>query len=88
MALLPTAIASIDSKIEITCRKIWNLPKGFPKTSLHASQDELGLNLPTRLWEDYPSAAIISWTEILNDNGALGATAQTSLFQVAAKFKQ
>ena len=30
MALSPTAIASIDSTIEVTCREIWNLPEGFP----------------------------------------------------------
>ena len=53
----------------------------------HAPQDELGINLPTR-WEDYYVAATDSWTKILNDNEALGATARASLFQAAAKFKQ
>jgi hypothetical protein len=51
MALLSIAIASIESIIESTCRNIWNLPNEFPKSSLHAPQYELGLNLPT-IWED------------------------------------
>ena len=85
MALSPAAITSIDSSIEATCRKIWRLPKGFPRAGLHAPHDEIGLNLPT-IWEDYCAAATNSWTNILNDQGALGATARASLAQAANKF--
>ena len=86
MALSPSTITTIDSKLEATCRKIWKLPKGFPRAGLHAPQDELGLNLPT-IWEDYCAAAINSWTHTLNDQGALGATARASLIQSATKLK-
>jgi hypothetical protein len=86
MDLSPTAITSIDSLLETTCRKLWRLPKGFPRAGLHAPHDELGLNLPT-IWEDYCAAATNSWTNILNDQGALGATARASLTQAAAKFQ-
>jgi hypothetical protein len=79
MTLSPNAIAAIDSKLEATCRKIWNLPKGFPRADLHAPHDELGLNPPT-IWEDYCSAATNSWTQILNYKGALGAKARASLY--------
>jgi hypothetical protein len=51
VALSPLAITSIDSSLEAPCRKIWRLPKGFPRARLHAPHDELGLNLPT-IWED------------------------------------
>ena len=87
MALSPNAIATIDSKLEATCRKIWNFPKGFPRAGVHAPHDELGLSLPT-IWEDYCATAAISWTKILNDKGALGATSRASLYQAATKFKQ
>jgi hypothetical protein len=60
MALSPTAITSIDSLLEATCRQIWRLPKGFPRAGLHAPHDKLGLNLPTT-WEDYCAAATNSW---------------------------
>jgi hypothetical protein len=50
--------------------KIWKLPKGCSRAGLHASHDELGLNLPT-IWEDYYSAAINSWARIIKDQGAL-----------------
>ena len=66
MAPSPTAITAIDSSLGATCRKIWKLPRGFPRAGLHAPHDELGLNLPT-IWEDYCSAATNSWTSILND---------------------
>ena len=66
MALSPAAITSIDSLLGATCRKIWRLPKGFPRAELHAPDDELGLNLPT-IWEDYSAAATNSWTNILDD---------------------
>ena len=82
-------LVSIDFTIEATCRKIWNLPKGLPKAAcLYAPQDELCLNLLT-IWEGYCSSPTTnSWTQILNDNGALGATARASLFQATTKFKQ
>jgi hypothetical protein len=86
MALSPTAITSIDSLLEATCRKNWRLPKGLPRAGLHSPHDELGLNLPT-IWEDYCAAATNSWTNILNDQGALGATARASLTQAAATFQ-
>ena len=78
MALSPTAINSIDSLLEATCRNFLRLPKGFPRAGLHAPYDELSLNLPT-IWKDYCAAATNSWTSILNDQGALGATARASL---------
>jgi hypothetical protein len=87
MALSPAAITSIDSSLEATCRKIWRLPRGFPRAGLHAPHDELGLNLPT-IWEDYCAAATNSWTNILNDQGALGSTARASLAQAAHKFQR
>jgi hypothetical protein len=62
MALSPAKMNSIDSSLEATCRKIWRLPKGFPRAGLHAP---LGLNLPT-IWEEYCAAATNSWT---NSNG-------------------
>ena len=74
MDLSQAAITSIDSSLEATCRKIWRLPKGFPRAGLHAPHDELGLNLPT-IWEDYCAAATNSWINIHNEQGALGATA-------------
>jgi hypothetical protein len=85
-ALFPACITSIDSKIEATCRKIWKLPKDFPRAGLHAPQNGLEPNLPT-IWEDYCSAAINSWTRILNDQGALGVRARASLTQAATKFE-
>jgi hypothetical protein len=86
MALSPAAITSIYSSLEETCRKIWRLPKGFPRAGLYAPREELGLNLPT-IWEDYCAAAANSWTNILNDQGALGATTRASLTQPATEFQ-
>ena len=86
MALSPKAMGEIDSIIEGTSRKIWNLPNTFSRTGLHALAEELGLNIPT-VWEDYCGSAIRSWTQILNDEEALGATAIASLRQVTGKFK-
>ena len=83
IALSPTAITSIDSLLEATCRKMWRLPNGFPRAGLHSPHDELGLNLPT-IWEDYCAAATNSWTDI---QGALEATARSSLTQAATKFQ-
>ncbi len=86
MALSQAAITAIDSSLEATCRKIWKLTRGFPRAGLHAPHDELGLILPT-IREDYCSAATNSWTNILNDQGALGATARASLAQAATQFQ-
>ncbi len=86
MALSPTSMAEVDSILEGTIRKIWHLPNTFPRAGLYATPEELGLNIPTVL-EDYCGSAIRSWTQILNDEGALGATAKTSLHQASAKFK-
>jgi hypothetical protein len=85
MALSPSAITSIDSHHEAASRRIWNLPRGFPRAALHASHADLGLNLPT-LREDNCAAAIRSWTIILNDQGSLGATARASLHHAASKY--
>ena len=86
MALSPTAMAEVDSVIEGTTRKIWHLPNTFPRAGLHAPTEEMGLNIPT-IWEDYCGTAIRSWTQILNDEGALGTTARASLRQASVNFK-
>jgi hypothetical protein len=86
MALSPTAMAEVDSILEGAARKIWHLPKTFPRAGLHAPPEELGLNIPT-IWEDYCGSAIRSWTQILNDEGALGVTARASFTQAATKFQ-
>ncbi len=74
----PQAIQELDSLLEGISREIWNLPLAFPKAGLHALLEDLGLNIPL-IWEDYCGAAIRSWTQILNDEGALGTTAKASL---------
>ena len=86
MALSPTAMAEVNSILEGTSRKIWHLPNTFPRAGLHAPPDELGLDIPT-VWEDYCGSAIRSWTQILNDDGALGIAANASYAQAAHKFK-
>jgi len=85
MALSPTAMAEVDSILEGTYRKIWHLPNTFPRAGLQAPSEELGLNLPT-IWEDYCGSAIRPWTQILNNEGALGVTARASYTQAAEKF--
>jgi hypothetical protein len=85
MALSPASMAEVDSILEATTRKIWNLPSTFPRAGLHATPEEMGLNIPT-IWEDYCGTAIRSWTQILNDEGALGVTARASLRQATVKF--
>jgi hypothetical protein len=67
----------VDSILEGTSRKIWHLPNNFPRAGLHAPTDELGLNIPT-IWENYCGSTIRLWTQIPNDEGALGATARAS----------
>ena len=74
-----------DSILEGTSRKIWHLPNTFPRAGLHAPAEELGLNIPT-VWEDYCGSAIRTWTQILNDEGALGVAAKASHAQAAQKF--
>jgi hypothetical protein len=86
MALSSTAMAEVDSIFEGTSRKIWHLPNTFPRAGLHAPPEELGLNTPT-FWEDYCGSAIRSWTQILNDDGALGVAAMASYAHAAQKFK-
>ncbi len=86
MALSPQTIHEMDSMIEGISKQIWNLPITFPKAGLHALLENLGLNIPS-IWEDYCGAAIRSWTQILNDGGALGTTARASLQTAAAKFR-
>ena len=75
MALSPPSIKAVDAVLESISREIWNLPASFPKASLHALLDEVGLNIPS-VWEDYYGATIRSWTQILNDEGALCVTAR------------
>jgi hypothetical protein len=86
MALSPAAMAEEYSILEGTPRKIWHLPSIFPRAELHAPTEELGLNIPT-IWEDYCGSTIRSWTQILNDKGALGVTSLASFTQAAMKFK-
>jgi hypothetical protein len=77
MALSPTAMAEVDSILEGTSKKIWHLLNTFPRAGLYAPPEELGLNIPT-VWEDYCGSAIMSWTQILNDEGALEVAARVS----------
>ena len=86
MALSPTAMVEVDSILEATSRNIWHLPNTFPRAGLHTPADELGLNIPT-VWEDNCGSAIRSWTQILDDEGALGVAARASYTQAAQKFK-
>ena len=86
MTSSPSAFTSIDSKLEVTCQKIWKVPKGFPIPCMHAPHDELCLNLLT-IWENYCSVTINSWTHILNDQGTLGATTCASLTHASTKYK-
>jgi hypothetical protein len=80
MALSPQTIRVVDYELEGISRQIWNLPPAFPKARLHALLEDLGLNIPS-IKEDYCGAATRSWTQILDEEGALGATAR-------APFKQ
>jgi hypothetical protein len=63
-----------------------HLPNTFPRAGLHAPAEDLGLNIPT-VWEDYCGSATRSWTQIINDEGALGVAARVSYTQAAQKFK-
>ena len=64
----------------------WNLSLTFPKLGLQALLENLGLHI-TLIWEEYCGAATRSWTQILNNGGALGTTARASLQKVSAKFR-
>ena len=86
VALSPTTMAEVDSILEGTSRKIWHLPNTFPRAGLHAPSEELGHSIPT-VWENYCGSANISWTQVINDEGALGFTARVSYTQAAQKFK-
>ncbi len=46
----------------------------------------MGLNIPS-VWEDYCGTAIRSWTQILNDEGALGTNARASLQRASNMFR-
>ena len=83
MALPPILIKAVDTLLESISREIWNLPALFPRADLNALLDKVGLNIPS-VWEDYCCAAVRSWTQILNDEGAFGVTARASL---QAKFR-
>ncbi len=75
----------MDAVIEKISIKIWNLPTFFPKAGFHALPDDLGLNVPS-VFEDYSGADIRAWTQILNDEGALGTSAHASLQRAATMF--
>jgi hypothetical protein len=72
--------------VESISKEIWNLPTSFTKAGLHAVLEEAGLNIPS-VWEDYCGAAVRSWTQILNDEGALGVTARASLQRASTQFQ-
>ncbi len=86
MALSPVSMKAVDSVVEAISMEIWNLPASFPKAGLLALLEEVELNIPS-VWEDHCGAAIRSWTQILNDEGALGVTARASLQRASAKFR-
>ncbi len=86
MALSPSTIKEVDSVLEQISKPIWNLPVNFPKTWLHAHLQEVGLNIPS-VWEDYCGTTVRFWTQILNDEGALGATSRASLQHPANMFR-
>ena len=72
MDLSPQSIREVDSMLEGISRQIWNLLQTSPKAGLHyALLEDIGLNILS-IWEDYYGAVICSWTQILNDEGALG----------------
>jgi len=86
MALSRTAIHEVDSVLERKSRQIWNLPASFPKAGLHALLVEVGLNIPS-VWVNYCGTALRSWTQILNDEGALGITARASIQRPSNKLR-
>jgi len=86
MAFSPQAIQEVDSLIKGISRQIWSIPTTFPKAGMHALLEDLGFNIPS-IWEDYCGSAIRSWTQIVNDGGAIGTTARTSLQTTSDKFR-
>ena len=86
MALSPTSIKAVDTVLESISREIWNLPGSIPKAGLHALLEEVRLNIPS-VREDYCGATVRSWTQILNNEGALGVTARASLQRASATFR-
>jgi hypothetical protein len=76
----------IDVQLEVACRKIWNLPKSYPRAALLVPHNKLGITIPT-IWEDYCSSAIRSWIHVLNDKGALGASTRATLHDSSTEFK-
>ena len=86
MALSPQAIREVDSVLEGISRQIRSLPPSFPKAGLHSLLEDIGLNIPS-VWEDCCGAAIRSWTQILNNEGALGTTARASLRLASDKLR-
>ena len=86
MALSPPAIKEVDAVLESISKRIRKLPDSFPRDGLHAMLEEAGLNIPS-VWEDYCGAAVRAWTQILNDQGALGVTARVSVHKAAARFR-
>ena len=83
-ALSYDAMKAVDSLLETLFRKIWGLPTSFPRVGLHGPTDENGLDIPST-WEDFCGTALRSWTQILNDEGALDTTAGAFLQGAAAK---
>jgi hypothetical protein len=86
VALPPPPIKAVDAVLEKISRQIWNLPASFPRAGLHTLLDEVGLNIPS-VWEDYCGTTIRSWTQILNDEGALGTTTRASLQRASTMFR-
>jgi hypothetical protein len=78
VALSPDAMKAVDSLLAKISIKIWGLTTSFPRAGLHGPIEKIGLNIPS-IWEDFCGTALWSWTQIINDEGALGTTAQASL---------
>jgi hypothetical protein len=74
MAISLDDMKAVDSRLERLSRKIWGLPTSFPRAGLHGSIEEIDLYIPT-IWEDLCGTVLRSWTQIRNDEGALGTTA-------------
>jgi hypothetical protein len=86
MTLFPSAIRKVDSVLENISRQIWGLLTSFPTARLHALLENLELSVPSIL-DGYCGATIRSWTQIPDDEGALGTTARASFKQAATKFR-
>ncbi len=86
MAISPPSIKAVDAVLESISMEIWNLPASFPKEGIHALLEEVRLNIPSVL-ENYCVESVRSWTQILNDEGALVVTARASLQRASAMFR-